>query len=90
MQTSKPSYYNVEAFHNNGQLVIQFMPEYLRQIKEKIAKSGFSATPETTVECFKYSPPIGSYLNLNMQRIEIDYSNQAVDWFLSQDWQPTS
>lgn len=89
MQISKASYYDVEAFHNNGRLVIQFMPEYLRKVRDKVAQSGFSATPETLVECLKYTPSDSAYLRLTMLRIELDFSNQAVDWFLAQDWRST-
>jgi|GEM_PF-6955150 hypothetical protein len=88
MQTSKASYYDIEAFHNNGKLVIQFMPEYLPQIQIKLSQSGFTASEVTSVECLKYTPSANRYLKLMMQRIELDYSHQAVDWFLAQDWRP--
>lgn len=86
MQTSKSSYYNVEAFHNTGNLVIQFMPEYMNQIEDRLVEAGFTGTPVTEVECLKFAPESNKYIKMTMQRIEIEYSNQAVDWFLSQDW----
>lgn len=80
------TYYDLEAFHNCGKLVIQFMPEFLTLIEKNILDSGFSSTPVAEVECLKFIPAAGKYLRLTMQKIEIDYSNEAVDWFLAQDW----
>jgi len=86
MQTSKTAYYDIEAFHNGGKLVIQFMPEYLTLIENNLSGSRFTSTPVADVECLKFIPAAGKYLRLTMQKIEIDYSNEAVDWLLSQDW----
>jgi hypothetical protein len=91
MQTpNKISYYDIEAFHHNGKLIIQFMPEYLHEIQDKLNKSNFSATTETSVECFKYTPSASGYLRLTMQQIELDYSDGALEWFISQYWGKTS
>jgi len=86
MQTTKILFYNVEAFHNKGNLVIQFMPEYLTQIKHKLSQAGFTGSAATEVECFKFVQEANKYMKLTMQQIELEYSNQAVEWFLAQSW----
>jgi len=86
MQTSKSSYFDVEAFHNNGKLSIQFMPEYEEQIRDSISKSGFSGSSPIPVECFKFTHSCNKYLKLTMLRIDIEYSSEAISWFLTQSW----
>ena len=86
MHTSKTAYYDVEAFQSGGKLVIRFMPGYLTLIERNLSDARFTSNPVAEVECLKFIPAAGKYLKLTMQKIEIDYSNEAVDWFLSQDW----
>jgi len=90
MKISKVAYYDVEAFHNNGKLVIQFLPEYLKEIQKKLLESGFVASEPTEVLSWKYTTEAGRYLQLVLKQIEIDYSNNAVGWFMSQDWETSN
>jgi hypothetical protein len=87
MQKSKTAYYDIEAFHDDGKLVIQFMPEFLDQVQEKISTSGYAGSPPGEFECLKFTLASNMYLKIIMQKIEFDYSNELVDWFLKQDWQ---
>lgn len=86
MKKYKTSFYDVEAFHNSGKLVIQFMPQYLKKVEAKIFENGITGTQPVEIECLKFVPSAKQFLKLTMQKIEIEYTNDNVNWFLSQDW----
>lgn len=82
MKKTKPTFADVEAFHDEDDYVILCLPEYLKDIKSKLQRDSILIDSENTVSSPRQVD--GNLLHtveMYMKELRLPYTPQTIQWF---------
>lgn len=82
MKRSKPTYEDVELYHDKGEYVIICLPEYLSDIQQKLAANSISHyEPETVVSERHVDGNTLSTIEMYINELRLPHHDSILTWF---------